>query len=82
MIRESVHVTDLVLIERADGPGWWVRLTGSHRKVGVVEHEGHWWYWYPVNGQRDQQCRQRTRRQACEELVSRWQAQNQLARTG
>jgi hypothetical protein len=79
MIRESVAGASLILIERADAPGWWARLPGSHRKVGVVERDGAWWYWYPVDGQRDRQCRRRTRRRACEELVSQWQAQNQPA---
>lgn len=75
MIRESIAGMDLVLIERSDAPGWWVRCNGTHRKVGVVERDGHWWYWHPVDQSRDPQLRQRTRRQACEDLVTWWQSQ-------
>jgi hypothetical protein len=82
VIRESVHDMELVLIERSDAPGWWARLPVTHHKVGVIERDRSWWYWYPVGGQRDPQRRQRTRRQACEELVSQWQAQNQPMRVG
>ena len=80
MINETAHGVSLRLIERSAAPGWWARLPITHHKVGVIERDGAWWYWYPVDGNRDRQCRRRTRRQACEELVSQWQAQNQSAR--
>lgn len=77
MIRENAGGPPLLLIERADAPGWWVRQPGSHRKIGVIEREQYWWYWHPVDQPRDPKLRQRTRRQACEDLATWWQSQGQ-----